>query len=213
MLLVGFRGTTPESAAGTLAEIADLGLGGVLIFNRDVPTGSAVRNVESPEQLRTLVDALARAADGSPAGLPLLVAVDEEGGLVARLNPSAGFPATISAADLGARDDPAFTRAAGQAIGETLAAAGINLDLAPVVDVNVNPDNPIIGAVDRSFSADPQVVVAQAGAFIDGLHEAGRLSCLKHFPGHGSSTGDTHLGVVDVERHLVVGRAVARSPS
>jgi beta-N-acetylhexosaminidase len=198
MLLVGFRGTTPESASGTIAEIGELGLGGVLLFNRDLPSGSPVRNVESPEQLRTLVSALAEAASGSPAGLPLMVAVDEEGGLVARLNPSAGFPATFSAAHLGARGDPAFTRAAGLAIGETLAAAGINLDLAPVVDVNVNPVNPIIGAVDRSFSADPQVVTAQARAFIDGLHDAGRLSCLKHFPGHGSSTGDTHLGVVDV---------------
>ena len=198
MLLIGFRGTTAESASGTIAEVSGLGLGGVLLYNRDVPTGSPIRNVESPEQLRTLVAALADAAVDAPAGLPLLVAVDEEGGLVARLNPSGGFPATISAAALGARGDADFTRQAGRAIGETLAAAGINLDLAPVVDVNVNPDNPIIGAVDRSFSSDPAAVTAQAGAFIDGLHDAGPRSCLKHFPGHGSSTGDTHLGVVDV---------------
>jgi len=198
MLLIGFRGATPEAAAGTIAEISQLGLGGVLLFNRDLPTGSLVRNVESPEQLRTLVAALANAAVDGPAGLPLLVAVDEEGGLVARLNPSAGFPATFSAAELGARGDADLTRQAGRGIGETLAAAGINLDLAPVVDVNVNPDNPIIGAVDRSFSSDPTGVTVQAGAFIDGLHDAGRRSCLKHFPGHGSSTGDTHLGVVDV---------------
>jgi len=198
MLLVGFRGTTPETAAPTIVEIAELGLGGVLLFSRDLPSGSDVRNVVSPEQLRGLVEALRAAAPGSPAGQPLLVAIDQEGGQVARLTPMRGFPVTRSAAELGAIDDPAVTRGAGRDIGQTLAAAGINVDLAPVVDVNVNPDNPIIGAVDRSFSADPALVTEQAGAFIDGLHEAAVLSALKHFPGHGSSTADTHLGVVDV---------------
>jgi beta-N-acetylhexosaminidase len=80
----------------------------------------------------------------------------------------------------------------------TLAGAGINLNLAPVVDLNVNPDNPIIGALDRSFSAVPDIVIAQARAFVMAHHERQILTTLKHFPGHGSSTGDTHLGVVDV---------------
>ncbi len=197
MLLVGFRGATAQAAAGTISAVGELGLGGVLLYSRDQLTGT-VRNVSSPAQLRGLVEALRAPAPGSPAGQPLLVAVDEEGGLVARLNPGNGFPATSSAADLGAREDLAATRQAGRAIGVTLAMEGIGLDLAPVVDVNVNPDNPIIGSLGRSFSADPAVVTAQAGAFIDGLHDAGVLSTLKHFPGHGSSTGDTHLGVVDV---------------
>jgi beta-N-acetylhexosaminidase len=198
MLLVGFRGATPAEAASTIAEIGDLGLGGVLLFSRDVPSGSDIRNVVSPDQLRTLVGALRAAAPGSPAGQPLLVTIDQEGGQVARLAPARGFPATRSAAELGAIGDPVVTRTAGLGIGQTLAAAGITVDLAPVVDVNVNPDNPIIGAVDRSFSADPAQVTVQAGAFIEGLHDATVLSTLKHFPGHGSSTGDTHLGVVDV---------------
>jgi beta-N-acetylhexosaminidase len=83
-------------------------------------------------------------------------------------------------------------------IGRDLAAAGVNLGLAPVVDLDRNPDNPIIGALGRSFSADPEVVVRQASAFIEGLHAQGIAAAIKHFPGHGSSTGDTHLGVVDV---------------
>lgn len=198
MLLVGFRGTTAATAAATIAEIGELGLGGVVLFSRDQPTGSDVRNVVSPDQLAVLVAALRAAAPGSPAAQPLLVAIDQEGGQVARLTPARGFPATTSAAALGTLGDPTATRVAGRGIGETLAAAGITVDLAPVVDVDVNPDNPIIGAVDRSFSADPAQVTVQAAAFIDGLHETGVLSTLKHFPGHGSSTGDTHLGVVDV---------------
>jgi len=87
---------------------------------------------------------------------------------------------------------------AGQQIAETLDSVGVTLNLAPVVDLNVNPTNPIIGSLGRSFSADPAVVTAQAEAFIEGHRAVGVRTTLKHFPGHGSSTGDTHLGVVDV---------------
>lgn len=194
MLLVGFRGTTAEEAASTLAEIRDLDLGGVVLFDFDTPTGSRVRNIVSPPQLTDLVAALREAAGERP----LIVAVDEEGGLVARLDPDHGFPATFSAAELGARDDPAFTRTYARDLARTLAGVGIDLNLAPVVDLDLNPSNPIIGALDRSFGADPDLVVAQAAAFIDGHHEVGIRTTLKHFPGHGSATGDTHLGVVDV---------------
>ncbi|HTI29861.1 MAG TPA: glycoside hydrolase family 3 N-terminal domain-containing protein [Methylomirabilota bacterium] len=193
MLLVGFRGLTVEEAGEAVADIQERHLGGILLFDRDQPTHSAVRNVESPAQLKALIAGL----QGLSA-TPLLVAVDEEGGLVARLDQRHGFPPTISAADLGARGDAAFTQQAGERVAETLASVGINLNLAPVVDLDVNPTNPIIGALDRSFSADPAVVTAQAEAFIEGHRGVGVKTTLKHFPGHGSSTGDTHLGVVDV---------------
>jgi beta-N-acetylhexosaminidase len=198
MLLVGFRGTDADSAAAAIADVRDRALGGVVLFSRDQPTGSAVRNIVSPSQLAALTTALQAAAAASEAAAPLLVAVDEEGGQVARLDPAHGFPPTESAAALGARDDPAFTRAAGQRLAATLRAAGINLNLAPVVDLDVNPDNPIIGALDRSFGADPALVTSQARAFIRGHHAVGVRTTLKHFPGHGSSTADSHLGVVDV---------------
>lgn len=83
-------------------------------------------------------------------------------------------------------------------MAQVLASVGVNLNLAPVVDLNVNPDNPVIGALGRSFSADPAVVTRQALAFIDAMHADGILCTLKHFPGHGSSTADSHLGFVDV---------------
>jgi beta-N-acetylhexosaminidase len=193
MLLVGFRGLTVEEAGEVVADIQERNLGGILLLDTDQPTDSAVRNVESPAQLTALVAGLQ-----ALAATPLLVAVDEEGGLVARLDERHGFPATVSAAELGADPDLEVTRQAGQRIAETLASVGVNLNLAPVVDLNVNPTNPIIGALGRSFSADPAVVTAHAEAWVEGHREVGVRTTLKHFPGHGSSTGDTHLGVVDV---------------
>jgi beta-N-acetylhexosaminidase len=193
MLLVGFRGLTVDEAGEIVSDIRDRNLGGILLFDTDQPTHSKVRNVESPAQLTALVAGLQ-----SLAGTSLIVAIDEEGGLVARLDERHGFPSTISAADLGARGDVAFTQQAGAQIAETLASVGVTLNLAPVVDLNVNPTNPIIGALGRSFSADPAVVTAQAEAFVEGHRSVGVKTTIKHFPGHGSSTGDTHLGVVDV---------------
>jgi beta-N-acetylhexosaminidase len=198
MLLVGFRGTTGATAAAVLEDIRERALGGVVLFSVDQPTGSPIRNIESPAQLTALTAALQAEALAAQPGLPLTISVDEEGGEVARLGPSHGFPATESAAALGARNDPAYTEDAGAAIAATLVGAGINLNLAPVVDVNLNPDNPIIGALDRSFSPDPTIVTSQAEAFVRGHHRHQILTTLKHFPGHGSATGDTHLGVVDV---------------
>ena len=195
MLLVGFRGLTVKDAAETVADIRDRGLGGVLLFDYDTPTREYHRNIESPAQVRALVEGL-RAA----ASIPLLVAIDEEGGEVDRLKARYGFPETVSEASLGARDDAAYTRQRAKAIGETLAGLGIDLDLAPVVDLDVNPTNPIIGALDRSFSADPTVVTSMGLAYLRGLHDAGVAGALKHFPGHGSSTADTHLGWVDVTK-------------
>ena len=193
MLVVGFRGLTPQEAAPTRELIAAGTLGGVILFSVDQPTGGP-RNVESPDQLRALVADLAAAA---PATTPLLVAVDEEGGQVARLGPRHGFPPTRSAAELG-QGTPSETRDAAAAIARTLAEVGVTLNLAPVVDLAVNPDNPIIAGIGRSFSADPAVVTSHARAFIEAHHAAGIRSAIKHFPGQGSATGDTHLGIVDV---------------
>jgi beta-N-acetylhexosaminidase len=198
MLLVGFRGTTAETATQALDDIRNRSLGGVVLFSTDQPSGEPVRNIVSPTQLAELTAALQAAAAESEAGLPLIVAVDEEGGRVARLDPAHGFPATESAVALGLRDDPVYTRAAGRRIATTLRDVGINVNLAPVVDLDINPDNPIIGALDRSFGADPDLVTSQARAFIRGHRQVGVLTTLKHFPGHGSSTADSHLGVVDV---------------
>ncbi len=198
MLLVGFHGTAAGPRSQVIADITRQGVGGVVLFDRAAARSSAVRNISSPDQLRSLVASLQGAARATPPGAPLIVAIDQEGGAVARLNGRNGFPATYTAASLGARNDPAFTRAQGEAMGRSMASVGINLNLAPVVDVNLNPRNPAIGRNGRSFSADPRRVAEQAGAFIAGQHAVGVRTTLKHFPGQGSAAGDTHLGLVDV---------------
>jgi len=198
LLIVGFRGTTlaADSRFRTAIEAGELG--GVILFDRDHLTNSAGRNITSPDQLTALTDALRSAALNGPVGANLLISVDQEGGNVARLNPSDGYPATQPAAALGATNDVAHTTDAATLMAITLAGAGIDLNLAPVVDLEINPDNPAIGALDRSFSADPAIVVEQAAAVIDAHHAAGVKCVIKHFPGEGSATGNTDNGIVDV---------------
>lgn len=205
MLLVGFRGAEPTDEEGRPLPIMDqiprLNLGGVILFDRDAALSMPGRNVKSPEQLKRLNAALDRAAQD--AGLPpLFITVDQEGGRVQRLKPVNGFPDSPAAADLcPASDDPQDTApalSAGTATGRMLREAGFNLDFAPVCDVNVNPANPVIGGIGRSFSSDPKRVADCAGAFAQGLQSQGVLTSAKHFPGHGSSTTDSHLGFTDV---------------
>jgi beta-N-acetylhexosaminidase len=129
-----------------------------------------------------------------------LVAIDQEGGQICRLKETFGFPATVSAQHLGRLNDLALTHEQATTIAKTLAQLGINLNLAPAVDLNTNPDNPTIGHRERSFSADPEVVTGHALEFIKAHHSQGVLCTLKHFPGHGSSTTDSHLGLVDVTK-------------
>lgn len=155
------------------------------------------RNIENPEQLRRLIGDAAAQALGC-TGRVLLVAVDAEGGRVMRLGPAAGYTATLSARDLGDANDLALTELEARRMGAMLREAGINWNLAPVVDVGYNPANPVIVGQGRSYSANPRWVAAQARAFIAGMHAEGVLTTLKHFPGHGSSRGDSHLGFVDV---------------
>lgn len=193
MVLVGFRGLTIHQGEAITAALG-AGLGGVILFDRDQTTGG-LRNIQSPRQLAALTASLRAAASG-----PLLIAIDQEGGNVSRLNPAMGFPATKTEAQIGATRDPAVALAAGRAMGATMAAAGIDLDLAPVVDLDVNPNNPAIGALGRSFSADPVVVAAMAEAEIRGLHAAGVRSALKHFPGLGSAAANTDFAVVDITK-------------
>jgi len=193
MLLVGFRGLAVDDQHPIVADIRQRHLGGVVLFDVDGPARSRVRNVQSLEQLRALTASLQAAA-----ATPLLVAADQEGGKVARLSPRQGFPDTPSHQQLGELADPAITAAAAGEIARLLAAAGVNLNLAPVVDLNTNPDNPVIARYERSFGADPALVSRLAAAFIEAHHAAGVLCCLKHFPGHGSSTADSHHGLTDV---------------
>ncbi len=193
MLMVGFRGLSVDSADPIISEVRSGQVSNVVLFDYDVPSGATLRNIQSPDQLQALDRGLQLLASR-----PLLIAVDQEGGQITRLKPAYGFPPTLSPQSLGQMNDGHVSRANAATIASTLAEMGINLNLAPVVDLNVNPNNPIIGGLERSFSADPNVVTEQASIFIDAHHERGVLCALKHFPGHGSSRQDSHLGFVDV---------------
>ncbi len=194
MILAGFRGYTLKEKNPIVADLQDRDLGGVVLFDYDVATQKYKRNIESPEQLAALDEAL-QAATPVP---PLLISVDQEGGRINRLKPAYGFPPSYSQQYLGTLNDRQFTHECAEITAHTLQSAGINLNLAPVVDLNINPDNPIIGHYERSFSADPDIVTTHSLEVIAAHHEAGVLTTLKHFPGHGSSTGDSHQGFVDV---------------
>jgi beta-N-acetylhexosaminidase len=194
MLMLGFRGGTLERSEPVHTEIGAGRVGNVVLFDYDIPSnGVSTRNVQSPSQLKALTSQLQ-----SLSSVPQLIATDQEGGLVARLKPAHGFPDTLEAAEVGGWRDLSRTRDYARAMAATLSDAGVNLNLAPVVDVNVNPANPIIGDLGRSFSSDPEEVANQAHVFIEAHHEKGVLCTLKHFPGHGSSVADSHLGFVDV---------------
>lgn len=195
MIVAGFRG---YDADGEIADaLQRLGIGGVIYFDRDVPTAQNRRNIRSPRQLRELSAELQRLAEQS--GHPkLFIAVDQEGGRVNRLKPAYGFPASVSAEYLGRTNDPDTTYKWASLTAETCSKAGINVDFAPCTDVNVNPQSPVIGAIGRSFSDDTAVVAAQARIWVDALHRRGVLTSLKHFPGHGSSRADSHLGLTDI---------------
>jgi beta-N-acetylhexosaminidase len=195
LLLVGFTGTQVGGNEEIRRLVCDVKVGGLLLFERY--TSGQPRNMVSPEQVATLTRDL-QALAARCAGRPLFIAVDAEGGRVMRLSPRLGYPPTLSARDLGERDDPAFTEAEARRMGLMLREAGINWNLAPVVDVAVNPTNPAVVALGRTYSADPARVSAQARAFVQGMHEAGVLTALKHFPGHGSSRSDSHQGFTDV---------------
>jgi len=173
LLMVGFNGTTPSK------EVQDLikkhRIGGVILFSR---------NIKDPVQCAKLTDALQKLSPDAP----LLIAVDQEGGRVSRLAPP--FTQFPSARTLGRCDSVTLTYSAAEAMAKELIAVGINMNFAPVLDVDTNPKNPIIG--DRSFGPSPTLVSKHGLAMIVGMHDQKVIACGKHFPGHGDTSADSH---------------------
>ncbi|WP_255511005.1 glycoside hydrolase family 3 N-terminal domain-containing protein [Micromonospora sp. WP24] len=192
LLVVGFRGDSVGRDDWIIRAIRN-GLGGVILFDRDLRTDTE-RNIRSPQQVTTLIRDLKNAAPGRR----LIVSIDQEGGRTSRLKPDNGFPATRSEAEIGAENSPAATREWARGLVASLTRIGVNLNYAPVVDLNVNPDSRAIGRLDRSFSANPDVVVSNATEEIHAHRAAGVKTSLKHFPGIGSAAGNTDFEVVDV---------------
>jgi len=189
MFVLGFRGLEVAEGHWIARAIAEENLGGVLLFDRNVE--GLRQNIVSPDQVATL-----NATLQGLAASPLIIAVDQEGGQVARFKARDGFPASVSAREFARMGDEEAVTAA-ESMAAALAEAGVNLNLAPVVDLDRNPNNPIIGRYGRSFGADPGEVVRLARIFIEAHHRRGICCCLKHFPGHGSAAADSHLGFVD----------------
>ena len=153
--------------------------GGVLLFGENF--------ADAEQTLRLVADM--QTANQAGGGIPMLIAVDEEGGSVARLNYGT---IGVSNMALGASGDPENARIMAGIHGEEIGLLGIHMDFAPVMDVNNNAANPVIGV--RSFSDDPHIVAEYGKAYIQGLHDAGIMATLKHFPGHGNTDTDSHTG-------------------
>jgi beta-N-acetylhexosaminidase len=194
LISVGFDGPAPSD--DLLQWIAAGEVGSVMLFRP---------NIVNPGQVAALVATLRRAA---PVDAPIVVAIDQEGGLVQRLRaPLTEWPDMLS---VGMAGDPARTEQVGRALGSELAALGIGWDFAPVLDVHTNPQNPVIGT--RAFGVTPETAAAQALAFWRGLTSAGLIGCGKHFPGHGDTHADSHLTLPVVAHDEDRLRAVELAP-
>lgn len=194
MIMVGFRGYMVDEQSPVARDILEHGIGGVILFDYDVEKKAFERNIKSPQQLKELIASLQELSGENT----LLVAVDQEGGRVSRLKKNYGFRDSVSQAYLGELNDLEVTLDYALNTAQDLAELGINLNLAPVVDLNTNQDNPVIGRLDRSFSHDPLTVTLHAREVVGAHRVFNVLTALKHFPGHGSSEEDSHLGFVDV---------------
>jgi hypothetical protein len=178
----GVQALTEEMAA----QLSKYPAGGIVFFGK---------NIAGPEQLEAFLSGLKQASD-----LPLMICTDEEGGSVSRIANAAGFQVQKfdGAEAIGATGDPHEAYHMGQVIGAYLNRYGFNLDFAPVADINSDPEHIIIGP--RAFGSDAQTVSSMVNAMIDGLHAGGVMACIKHFPGHGAASGDSHDGYVELDK-------------
>jgi beta-N-acetylhexosaminidase len=184
MLIVGFPGTSLTDTT-IINDIQKKQVGGVILF---------AQNITSLLQVQQLNNSLQ-----SLSQVPLFISVDEEGGRVARLKASNGFENTFTAYQIGTIFNNADTTISwADLMGGWLSESKFNIDLAPVVDVDVNPTSPAIGYLDRSFSRIPDTVFFHSNLFISELHKKNIFTTLKHFPGHGSATSDSHDGFTDI---------------
>lgn len=189
LLMVHFHGETANGEAETL--ICDTKVGGIVYYNWS-------NGLNSPAQVKNLSSGLQELAENNRLSIPLFIGVDQEGGRVARLkNGFTVFPANQT---LGETGNPDLAQAAAFTMGRELRAVGININFAPVVDVNINPRNPVIGS--RSFSNDPKIVLAFSEKALAGYKQANIIASLKHFPGHGDVEMDSHLALPVVDKPM-----------
>lgn len=189
LLIVHFRGEQANEDAKTL--IQDTKVGGIIYYEW-------ANSLRSPEQVQQLSCGLQKLAQENRIPVPLFIATDQEGGIVARL--TRGFTIFPGNRALTETNNPDLAESAARAMGEELRAVGINLNFAPVVDVNVNPKNPIIGI--RSFGENPETVIAFGEKALRGYSSANIITTLKHYPGHGDVEIDSHKGLPIVHKTI-----------
>ena len=187
LIMVGFEGTQANEAIEI--HIRERFVGGVVLFSR---------NIQSPQQTAELANELQRLVEATARQIPLFIGIDQEGGWVIRLKEGATvLPGNMA---LGATNSTELAERAGEITAVELAAVGVNLNFAPVMDVNNNPDNPVIGR--RSFGESPELVSRLGISYIRGLQRNGVLATAKHFPGHGDTTVDSHFELPTVSHDL-----------
>ena len=193
MLIVGFDGLILNENDKIINQISKGLVGGVILFEKNLINGNTEKNIKNPEQLQQLINSLKKNSK-----IPLFISIDQEGGQVARLNENNGFYSSFSQKYLGKINDIELTRKYSRNMSKILFDLGINLNFAPVVDLNLNIFNPVIGAKERSFSSDSKKVYELSKIIIE-EHKNNNVYCvIKHFPGHGSANQDSHIGFVDV---------------
>ncbi|KAG1451166.1 hypothetical protein G6F56_008156 [Rhizopus delemar] len=187
LLMCGFDGLEPTQ--GILDLIRHHHLGSIILFSR---------NIQSPEQVQRLTHTLQTAAKESGHDRPLFIAVDQENGVVRRLGTSATYlPGSMALGAIGSNQE---AQKVAQSTAIELLSLGIQWNLAPVLDVNNNPLNPVIGV--RSFGENPNRVAQLGTAQVEGYQAQGVAACVKHFPGHGDTATDSHLGVPVIDKEL-----------
>jgi beta-N-acetylhexosaminidase len=196
MLMVGFMGTTAYPNSQICRDIHNYNLGGVILFDYNPVNHAEAKNISNPIQLAKLTKQLQNCSvDGK-----LLIAVDQEGGRVQRLKQKYGFYGKFpKAKDVRCMSDDKVSKLYNY-MGAELSSVGINYNLAPVADLAINKRNRVIYKLGRSFGSNPNDVIRYDTIFINAMNQNGVLTALKHFPGHGSSLGDTHKGFVDVTK-------------
>ena len=191
MVILGFNGETVNQNDEIYKNIKS-GLGGVILFDKDPNDKQKVKNVRNKEQLKRLTSQLQAISNQK-----LLISIDQEGGIVQRLKKDDGFVDTPKASEI-ALNGENFARKSYSAMAKDLRYSGINVDFAPVVDLAINKDNKVIVTRGRSFGESSKEVIKYSSIFVEELKKQNIISVLKHFPGHGSSLADSHLGFVDI---------------
>ena len=193
LIIAGFRGTEANHHSDIVRHIHDFHLGGIILYDEDLEIGGrGTRNIKSQNQIWELTQQLQSYSDDG-----LLVAIDQEGGSVTRLKPDYGFPELSSWNHIGLLDNILMTEQFANSVSDSLKICGINLNLAPVLDLDYGAET-IIGKSNRALSSEPKKVIEHAEIFINALKKNNIISCGKHFPGQGSASGDTHEGVTDI---------------